>query len=171
MRKSITVEQREKKNEKFYQDMNKLSLKSRNGFFSDPISLAVGDIGYTAPVRKRDMDGNVPTGKKTFTITKTKHGKSDNYLFSKPNYNGIGDPYDEPWKSLQLRSSVNSSSSRQRPFTAGGKVKQKDPASFLKNQLIERESRREGPGKVKTSNPNFVTSNSKVGGGKTTPGV
>jgi len=171
MRNSITVEQREKKSKKFLNDMHTIGMKPRNGMFSDPISLAVGDVHYVAPTRKYRNDGKVPTCPKSFYTSKLKNGQSDQALFSKPRYNCLNDPYDESWKSLQLRTSVSRSKSRQRPFTAGGRVKQKDPTSFLKNQLIEKENMREGAGNVKSRNPNFVTSNLQRGGGKTTPGV
>lgn len=171
MRSSFTKDQRETRNKNFYEQIELQSSKQRNGLFSDPIPLAVGDIYYEAPTRKRDEKGDVPTAPKSFYTSKTKHGKSDQALFSKTSSNGIGDPYDEAWKSFNLRSSCSRSKSKQRPFTAGGRAKQNEPKSFLRNQPVEKENLREGPWQVKSRNPNFVTTNVKLGGGKTTPGV
>lgn len=145
-------------------------MKQRNGLFSDPISLAVGDVYHVPVSRKRDRRGNVPIKPKNFLTWKLKNGKSDQALFSRPAYNGIHDPYEEPCKSLKLRPSL-ATKGRARPFTAGGRVRHREPNSFLKNKEIEKENRREGAGNVRLNKPNFLTSKSKVGGGNTTPGV
>ncbi len=174
MRKSFTIEQKEERTRKFHKDLSTLSMKQRNGLFSDPMSLAVGDIHYVAPKRKRDQHGNVPVKAKSFFASKMQKGHTDSALFSKPAYNGINDPYNEPNKSLKLRSSVEGRS-KNRPFTAGGRVKYK-PKPTLENSrnsicIIGKESKRIGPGNVRLKKPNFVTSKSKIGGGHTTPGV
>ena len=132
MRASYTNEQRDARNSDFQKQMEKNSLRQRNGLFTDPLSLAVGDLYYTPATRKRDNKGEVPTGPKSFYTSKTKHGQSDQALFSKSSYNGINDPYDEQWKSFQLRSSVNRRPQSQRPFASGGRAKQAEPTSFLK---------------------------------------
>lgn len=132
MKKSFTVQQKESRNNDFISRMQQMSQKQRNGLFTDPLSLAVGDVYHVPKTRKRDSKGQVPVGPKGFFASKTKQGKSDAVLFSKSTYNGIDDPYDEAWKSFQLRSSVNSRPKSQRPFTAGGKAKQAEPTSFLK---------------------------------------
>jgi hypothetical protein len=171
MRKSFTKEQLETKTKTFLEQQELEGVKPRHGLFSQPVSLAVGDTYYKAPTRKRNNKGEVPTGPKNFYSSKMKNGQSDQALFTAPKYNGINDPYDEPWKSLKLRSSTSKSGSRARPFTAGGNVKQRDPTSYLKHQLVQKENLREGPWQVKSRNPNFVTSKCKTGGGRTTPGV
>ena len=128
------MQEKESRNSKFLREQEKMGSISRHGLFTQPVSLAVGDVAYVAPKRKRDKDGKIPTGPKLFYTSKMKHGQSDQALFSKPYYNCIDDPYDEPWKSFQLRSSSNQSrsKSKQRPFTAGGNAKQNEPKSFLK---------------------------------------
>ena len=124
MKSSFTKDQKESRNKSFIEFQNKQSSKSRHGLFSYPISLAVGDVYHVAPSRKTNKEGKVPTGPKSFYAGKGKSGRSDQVLFSKPVYNAIGDPYDEPWKQLKLRSSGTMSKTRNRPFTAGGAVKQ-----------------------------------------------
>ncbi|CAI2375938.1 unnamed protein product [Moneuplotes crassus] len=165
----MTLETDFNKSRKFYKDLNTLSMKQRNGLFSDPISLAVGDVHYVAPTRKIVRKDKGPNKSKGFFTSKMKVGRNDHALFSNPKYNAISDPYNEPCKSLQLRSSVEKI--KKRPFTAGGRVKQKNPTSFHCGPVKEKENKRIGAGNVRLREPNFVTSKSKVGGGKTTPGV
>ena len=131
MKYSATIEHQDLKTQKFVKDLNTLGNKQRNGLFSEPISLAVGDIYYVPATRKRDERGNVPNKPKNFFTSKMKKGSTDSALFSKPTYNGISDPYEEPFKNLQLRS-TKSTRSKPRPFTAGGNPKQRDVKSFLK---------------------------------------
>mmetsp|Transcript_17671 Transcript_17671/g.15588 ORF Transcript_17671/g.15588 Transcript_17671/m.15588 type:complete len:131 (+) Transcript_17671:26-418(+) len=130
MKTSTRRDQKEAKGKTFYKDLNTMSMKQRNGLFSDPISLALGDT-YYVPAARKGKNGNVPIKPKNFSTSKMKNGKSDTALFSMPAYNGIGDPYDESWKNLKLRSSKQTSS-KPRPFTAGGRAKQRDPTSYLK---------------------------------------
>ena len=54
MRTSFTKEQRESRNSRFLNETEKMGNVPRHGLFTQPVSLAIGDVAYVAPARKRE---------------------------------------------------------------------------------------------------------------------
>lgn len=77
-----------------FRESLQLGSKPRNGLFSIPGSLAIGDDNYDKPKpARRGADGKVPTEAKNFLTNHAKKGSIDDVLFQKSSYITVGDPY------------------------------------------------------------------------------
>ena len=154
--------------EQFFRDSFALGQKMRHGFFSLPISTAIGDDSYYRDKKARkDADGHVITEPRNFTTKKVKKGHIDSVLFSKPDYVSIGDPFKEA-NGIPMRKPIKESYKEvghEMNFKPAKTVQRKVKADFdHMSDYVEVKKCRKGPdGAVITDNRNFLTNPPKAG--------